>query len=400
MTTTTALKGPLAGIRILDLTNVLAGPYCCYHLALMGAEVIKVERPGTGDLARQLGADPMRNKANMGISFLAQNAQKSSVTLNLKSVKGRDILARLLARSDVLVENFRPGVMSRLGLGYDALKGTHPQLIYCAISGFGQDGPRSDDPAYDQIVQGFAGAMSVTGDADTAPYRAGYPIADTLGGMSAAFAISAALNAQPRGAFLDISMSDALLSSMGWVVSNHLIGGIVPTANGNENTTSAPSGTFATFDDKINIAANRDSQWESLAALLGLGALVSHPDYLTREDRKRNRIALRGELEIVLRTKPAAHWLKSLNKIGVPAGPVNSVGQALADPQIASRGFINDMDLDGETVPLAGSPVVSDGVRAQAHMPPPHLGADNARIYGDLGYCEEQLAELTKEGVI
>lgn len=200
MGTETRAPAPLTGVRVLDLTNVLAGPYCGYQLALMGAEVIKVERPGSGDLARQLGADPARNAANMGISFLAQNAQKRSVTLDLKHPQGKALLRRLVAGADVLVENFRPGVMDRLGLGYDVLRLDNPELVYCAISGFGQDGPRKDDPAYDQIVQGVSGVMSITGAPETAPCRVGYPVADTFGGMTAAFAIAAALNARPRGA--------------------------------------------------------------------------------------------------------------------------------------------------------------------------------------------------------
>jgi crotonobetainyl-CoA:carnitine CoA-transferase CaiB-like acyl-CoA transferase len=187
------MGGLLDGIRVLDLTNVLAGPFGAYQLALLGAEVIKVESPGAGDLARQLGADPALNKALMGASFLAQNAGKRSVTVNLKSAAGKDVFRRLVANADVVIENFRPGVMERLGLGYEALRKVRPGLIYCAISGFGQDGPLRDNPAYDQIVQGLSGVMSVTGDAASAPLRVGYPVADTIGGLTAAFAIAAAL---------------------------------------------------------------------------------------------------------------------------------------------------------------------------------------------------------------
>ena len=198
------MTSPLNGIRVIDATNVLAGPYCTYQLALMGAEVIKVERPGSGDLARQLGADAARNRANMGISFLAQNAGKKSITLNLKDPRGQVILKRLIRDADVFAENYRPGVLARLGLGYDTLRPVNPALIYCAISGFGQDGPWRDNPAYDQIVQGIAGVMSITGTLDTGPLRVGYPLGDTIGGMTAAFAITSALNAIPRGAFPQI----------------------------------------------------------------------------------------------------------------------------------------------------------------------------------------------------
>ncbi|WP_170382414.1 CaiB/BaiF CoA transferase family protein [Ruegeria atlantica] len=391
---------PLAGIRVLDLTNVLAGPYCCYQLALMGAEVIKVERPQGGDLARVLGADPGRNKAGMGISFLAQNADKKSVTLDMKSAKGKELLKRLVQTADVLVENFRPGVMNRLGLGYETLRTENANLIYCAISGFGQDGPRRKDPAYDQIVQGLSGVMSITGAPDTAPYRVGYPLADTVGGLTAAFAISAALNANPRGAFLDIAMSEAVISTMGWVVSNYLIGGVTPGAHGNENTTSAPSGTFATTDYPINIAANRDEQWQALARHLGREDLLQNPDYATREDRKRNRHSLRKDLEETLRTRSATEWVNELNALGVPTGQVLTVPEALSDDQLAGRGLIGCLSVHGEEMKLAGSPVVMDGQRRMPQYPPPDLGADNSVIWSELGLSSAEIGALKKEGVI
>ncbi len=229
------MAGLLAGLRVLDLTNVLAGPFCCYQLAQLGAEVIKVETPGTGDLARQLGADPELNRRLMGASFLAQNAGKRSITLNLKNAKAREAFTRLVKTSDVVVENFRPGVMERLELGYERLKAIKPDLIYCAISGFGQDGPLRLNPAYDQIIQGLSGVMSVTGDAQSAPLRVGYPVADTMGGITAAYAISAALFRRERsgeGEFIDVSMLESTLVAMGWVVSNWLIAGVRPRAAG------------------------------------------------------------------------------------------------------------------------------------------------------------------------
>ncbi len=391
---------PLKGVRVLDLTNVLAGPYCCYQLALMGADVIKVERPGTGDLARVLGADPERNAAGMGISFLAQNAGKRSMTLDLKSKRGKDILRQLVRTTDVLVENYRPGVMDRLELGYDALRRENANLIYCAISGFGQTGPRKNDPAYDQIVQGLSGVMSITGDPNTAPYRVGYPIADTVGGMTAAFSIAAALNETPRGAFLDNSMTDAVISTMGWVVSNYLIGGVLPAAHGNENTTSAPSGTFATKDRMINIAANRDEQWTALARHLGREDLLENTDYLTREDRKRNRLALREELESVLTKRSSNHWIKELNGLGVPSGPVLSVPEVLDDPHIRDRGLIDQYQVGDEQLNIAGSPVRISGARPAASSPPPELGADTDAILSELGLSEEDVQSLRREGVI
>ena len=259
------MGGLLECIRVLDLTNVLAGPFGAYQLALLGAEVIKVEAPGAGDLARQLGADPALNKALMGASFLAQNAGKRSVTINLKSAAGKDVFRRLVRTADVVIENFRPGVMERLGLGYDALRVLQPGLVYCAISGFGQDGPLRDNPAYDQIVQGLSGVMSVTGDAASAPLRVGYPVADTIGGLTAAFAIASALVGAPArgGRVIDVSMLEATLVTMGWQVSNWLIAGVRP-ALGNENMTAAPSGLFATGGGP-RIAANQQRRFETLA---------------------------------------------------------------------------------------------------------------------------------------
>ncbi|MGF1659003.1 MAG: CaiB/BaiF CoA transferase family protein [Rubrimonas sp.] len=394
---------PLAGVRVLDLTNVLAGPFCCCQLAHFGAEVIKVEAVGSGDLARSLGADPDLNARGMGVSFLAQNAGKKSVTLNLKDPRGKDLLKRLVAGADALVENFRPGVMDRLGLGYETLKDANPRLVYCAISGFGQQGPWRARPAYDQIVQGASGAMSITGDGASAPLRVGYPIADTVGGMTAAFAVAAALNAEPRGCMLDVSMLESVLATMGWVVSNHLIAGVEPQPNGNENPTSAPSGAFETGGGPINIAANKQEQWVALCRHLGREDLLADPDYATREDRKRNRLALRAALEETLRRRPADEWAEELNALGVPAGAVLTVPEALASPQVAGRGFLSRF----EEVPGVGRPieVATTGVRIDGESPhvaspPPMLGQHAAEVWGALGLNADEIAKLCAEGVI
>ena len=394
---------PLEGIRVLDLTNVLAGPFCCHHLAHLGAEVIKVETVDRGDLARQLGADSELNAAGMGVSFLAQNAGKKSVTVNLKELKGKELFIKLVESADVIVENFRPGVMARLGVDYETLKLINQTLIYCAISGFGQDGPWVHRPAYDQIIQGVSGVMSITGADDSAPLRVGYPVADTVGGITAAFAISAALNESPRGNFIDISMLESVLATMGWAVSNYLIAGVKPSANGNENPTSAPSGAFEAARGLINIAANKDEQWVLLTDYLGLPELRDHPDYATREDRKRNRLALKAELETVLRTRPARDWAEELNRIGVPSGAVLTVPEILDMPQVAERGFLKSY----ESVPGIGRDiqVVTTGIKMNGHAPsvatpPPILGQHNTEIWTELGLSTEEIEELKKEHVI
>lgn len=388
---------------MLDLTNVLAGPFACHQLAHLGAEVIKVEAVGRGDLARNLGADPDLSAKGMGISFLAQNAGKKSLTLNLKDPRGKAALRRLVSQADVLVENFRPGVMDRLGLGYEMLKAENPRLIYCAISGFGQDGPWADRPAYDQIVQGTSGVMSITGDNDSAPLRVGYPLADTVGGLTAAMAICAALNAEDRGCFIDISMLDSILTTMGWVVSNHLIAGVEPKPQGNENPTSAPSGTFQCADGLVNVAANKDEQWQALARHLGRHDLLENPDYATREDRKTNRLQLKAELETVLTTRPAREWARELNGIGVPAGAVMSVPEILAHEQVTGRDLIarfEDSPGVGRPIDLLRIGAMIDGQRPSVAEPPPALGADSEAILAALGYNAEEIGTMRAEGVI
>jgi len=400
------MAGLLAGTRVLDLTNVLAGPFCCYQLALLGAEVIKVEAPGSGDLARQLGADPDLNRRGMGASFLAQNAGKHSITLNLKNPKAREAFFRLAATSDVVVENFRPGVMDRLGLGYDRLKAIKPGIVYCAISGFGQDGPLRSNPAYDQIIQGLSGVMSVTGDAKSAPLRVGYPVADTMGGITAAFAIAAALYRRERsgeGEFIDVSMLEASLVAMGWVVSNWLIAGVRPEPMGNENMTASPSGTFQTGKGLLNIAANQQQQFETLCRLLERPELVHDQRFVEREHRKTHRIELKLELEQALLARPAAEWAALLNENGVPAGEVLDVPQVLAHPQIVERGLLRTF----EDVPQVDRPVsvVRSGFRLKSGdpapaSPPPALGADTRRLLVELGYSEQDIEMLEREKVI
>jgi len=395
-------KAPLKGFRILDLTNVLAGPFCCHQLAHMGAEVIKVETPGTGDLARQLGADPDRNADLMGVSFLAQNPGKRSITLNLKSASGKRILRELVRTADALVENFRPGVMARLNLGYDVLSRENPRLVYCAISGFGQDGPLAKLPAYDQIVQGMSGVMSITGDADTAPYRVGYPMADTIGGMTAAFAIAAALanGAEDRGTFIDVSMLEAVIATMGWVVSNHLIAGKAPTPNGNDNFTASPSGTFRTADGVINIAANKQEQFEALCEIVGNPDLARDPRFAARKDRLANRPALTAELEAAFATAPTHHWVERLTAMGVPSGPVWSVPEALAHPQLADRGLLQTHRVGREDLQLVGIGAKLDGMAPGVGSPPPALGAHTNEILTELGYDDAQISALKEDGAI
>ena len=393
----------LSSVRVLDLTNVLAGPFCCHQLAHMGAEIIKVEAVGRGDLARQLGADKQLSDAQMGISFLAQNAGKKSLTLDLKSDKGKEIFSQLVRTADVVVENFRPGVMARLGLAYNDLKQLRPEIIYCAISGFGQTGPLSPRPAYDQIIQGLSGVMSITGKPEDDPLRVGFPLADTIGGLTAAMAISAALNKRPRGQMVDVSMLDSVLTTMGWVVSNYLIGGVVPAQQGNENITSAPSGTFQTSDGLINIAANEERQWLALIAHLNCPHLAEDSRFVTRDNRKIHRYELIAALEPHFKEKSALEWEGELTAIGVPVGVVMTVPEILAHPHIAHRGLLAEFEnVQGlhQPISVVRTGFQSDGQPASVDTPPPIVGAHNDEILRELGYDGEEVEQLRQEGII
>ncbi|MGR6917504.1 CaiB/BaiF CoA transferase family protein [[Actinomadura] parvosata] len=377
---------PLDGVKVVDLTNVLAGPYCSYQLMLFGAEVVKVELPGTGDLARRLGPDPDLNQAGTGASFLAQNAGKKSVELDLKSRGGRAAFESMLAGADVLLENFRAGVLARLGYGWERLRELNPRLVYCAISGFGQSGPMSAAPAYDQIIQGLSGMMSVTGTPGTAPLRVGFPICDTVGGLMAALAVSAALAGRHRtgrGCFLDLSMLEASISAMGWTVSNYLVSGVEPEPMGDQNATAAPSGTFETADGPLNIAANQQAQFETLCRLVGRPDLPADPRFAGREARKTHRSALNQELNQALRAKTALEWEELLAAEGVPAARILTVPQALALDQVRHRGFLTEVPFPGageRQVTVTGNGVVVDGVPLRPRGPAPLLGEHNAEV--------------------
>ena len=394
----------LEGIRVLDLTNVLSGPFATLHLALLGADVIKIENPDGGDLARKLGNVPKYNKELLGTSFLAQNANKKSLTLNMKAAEGKEIFRKLVENADVVVENFRPGVMARLGFSYEELCKTNPKIIYCAISGFGQTGPDAFKPAYDQIIQGLSGVMAVNGDERLNPLRCGFPICDTVGGMNAAFAIMAALYYREHtgeGQFIDIALLDSIMPLMGWVAANLLIGGQQPVLLGNDNFTAAPSGMFKTQDGYINIAANQQQQWEDLVDELGIPELKTDLRFQERDTRKSNRFLLTPLLETKLTQNTTTHWVEVLNARGIPSGDVVSLETALASEQARHRQVIADVEQPGiGNIKIFNMTAKFSKTPAQIEMPPPRLSENTEVILGGLGYSVEDMKKLKEKFVI
>jgi crotonobetainyl-CoA:carnitine CoA-transferase CaiB-like acyl-CoA transferase len=389
----------LEGIRVLDLTNVLSGPFATLHLALLGAEVIKIENPEGGDLARKLGNVPKYNKQLLGTSFLAQNANKKSLTLNLKTDEGKEVFRKLAGTADVVVENFRPGVMARLGFSYEDLCRLNPRIIYCAISGFGQSGPDAFKPAYDQIIQGLSGVMAINGDERLNPLRAGFPVCDTVGGLNAAFAIMAALYYRERtgeGQFIDIALLDSIMPLMGWVAANLLIGGQQPTLLG----TAAPSGMFRTKDGHINIAANQQEQWENLVDELGLSELKTDPRFQERDTRKANRCLLTPLLEAKLTQECTSHWVEVLNTKGIPSGDVLSLAAALDSEQAQYRQVLAEV----EEPPIGNIKIFNLTAKfsktpGSIETPPPTLSQHTDEILSELGYSAED-QKLLKEKMV
>jgi crotonobetainyl-CoA:carnitine CoA-transferase CaiB-like acyl-CoA transferase len=394
----------LESIRVLDLTNVLSGPFATLHLALAGAEVIKIENPVDGDLARKLGCVPDYNRKLMGTSFLAQNANKKSLTLNLKAPEGKDIFKRLTSTSDIVVENFRPDVMARLGLSYDVLSTINPRIIYCAISGFGQTGPDALKPAYDQIIQGLSGEMAINGDERLNPLRAGFPVCDTVGGLNAAFAIMSALYHRQKtgeGQFIDVALLDSIMPLMGWVVANLMIGGQQPVLMGNDNFTAAPSGTFRTKDGYINIAANKQEQWEAVADVLGVPALKTDGRFQERDARKKNRKELTPLLEAKLSERETVYWIEALNKRDVPSGAILDLASAMSQEQITHRNTfgtahskgIGELKLFNLTAKFSKTP-------GCVETPPPTLGEHTQAILQSMGYSEGEIQKLREAKII
>ena len=400
---------PLKNIKVLDLTTMLSGPFCTLHLAHMGAEIIKIEQLKTGDSGRVLGSDTDLTGMNMGSFFLGMNAGKKSLTLNLKTDEGKDIFKQLVRQCDVVVENFRAGVMDKLGLGFDSLKAINDKIIYCAISGYGQSGDMSTRPAYDQVVQGVSGLMSTTGeppkDGDLPiPYRVGVPISDTIAGITAAFAVASAIHSpHQKGTYLDISMLESVIMSMGWVASEYTVSNKVAQQQGNHSGIAAPSGSFRTKDGMINIAATTQEQWENLATHVGHPEWIAMDKFKNTRNRINNRPELNGLIDNALSVKTTAEWIPELLHLRIPVGEILNLEQSLNLNQIKDRGFLQDFDVDGiaDPVTLAKPAVMINNTNPDFATPPEPLSKSTDTLLKEmLNFNDAKLAQLHEDNII
>jgi CoA:oxalate CoA-transferase len=394
---------PLIGLKVLDLSQAWAGPIGSMLLADFGAEIIKVEPPGVGDHVRAWAPPGCRGESP---HFLAANRNKKSVTLNLKSQEGKQIFFRLVERADVLLENFRPGVMKKFGFHYEALRPINPRLIYCSVSGFGQTGPSRDDAAYDLIIQGMGGAMSVTGEEGGRPLKPGLAQADIMGALAATIAILAALLGRAKtgeGGYIDLAMLDVQLLAMGHQIVNYYLSGNISRPLGNSHPILTPYETFPTKTFPINITAVTPGHWADLCHLLGLSELIDDPRFKEMEVRITHRKDLISLLEKALSDKPAEEWLVLLKKKGIPSGPINDVSRVVKDPQVLHRDMIIEVENQkAGRVKIPGIPIrVFEMTGKDPVTPPPLLGEHNEEIYcGRLAYSKEELNQLRTKGVI
>ncbi len=380
-----AVKGPLTGITVVDLSRILAGPYCTFLMAELGARIIKVEMPPKGDDAREYG--PFRGGKSTYFSSI--NRGKQSIMLDLKLPPDKRILDALLAKADVLVENFRPGTMERLGYGWSEIHQRYPKLIYAAASGFGHSGPWSKRPAYDMVVQGLGGMMSITGNPGQPPVRVGMSIGDIGAGLYTAVAANAALVQRERtgeGVKVDVSMFDCQLALLENAIMRYTVTGEIPGPLGARHPTITPFEAFATADGYVIIAAGNDLTFGRLAAALGKSAMAENPDYVSNERRLANQPTLKAEIEALLKDKPTAHWLTVFETVGIPAGPINDVKQALVHPQVEPRNMLVTVDDPRSgTLKLVGNPMkISGAADPPTREPAPELDADRAAILKEL----------------
>ncbi|MGF7175619.1 CaiB/BaiF CoA transferase family protein [Azospirillum doebereinerae] len=397
-TETQRRDGPLAGVRVVDLTHMLAGPYSTWLLGALGADVIKIERPGKGDFTRVIA--PFSDDES--IYFMSVNRNKRSLTLNLKEEKGREILKRIVASSDVLVENNRAGAMDRLGLGYADLKAVNEKLIYASISGFGQDGPYRHRPCFDVVAQAMSGMMSITGEPGGQPNRVGASIGDIGSSLFAAIGVLSALqkrNSTGEGSFIDVAMLDCQLALMENAIARYLNAGDVPRALGSRHPLIAPFQSFPTADKPIAVCVDTNEQWERMCGAMGLEHLLTDPRFLTGSQRNANHAELEPLLIPVFATRPRDEWLDLFDEADVPSSPINSVPDALLDPQVVHRNMVVEVPA-GSGKRFAAVPIHMQGAPLAAEAPAPKLGEHTADILAELGFSPADVEALRRDAVV
>jgi crotonobetainyl-CoA:carnitine CoA-transferase CaiB-like acyl-CoA transferase len=390
---------PLQGITVVDLTRVLSGPYCTMMLADMGARVIKIEQPGKGDDTRGWGPPFLAGESSY---FLSINRNKESVTLDFKSADGRALLERLIARADVLVENFRPGTLEKNGLDYAAVAARHPRLVYCSISGFGHTGPRRREAGYDAVMQAEGGLMSITGSPDGLPYRLGVAIADIVSGMFASQAITAALFARERtgsGQHADIAMLDSVVALLSYQAGIYFANGAAPPRLGNRHPTIVPYETFRASDGDFVVAVGNDDQWRRFCGVTGF---VQEDRYATNRQRVEHYDTLKPALDAALAANTRGHWIERLKAAGVPCGSVRDLHEVFSDPQTRARDMLVEIEhAVAGILKVTGTPMKFSATPGSVRTPPPLLGEHTDRVLGaDLGLDAAQIDDLRHRGVI
>ena len=405
------MPGPLEGIRIFDLTRVLAGPSCTQILGDLGADVIKIERPGQGDDTRKFGPpfvkDPSGKDTTESGYYLGANRNKRSITLSLDEPEGQALARKMIAECHVLVENFKVGNLAKYGLGYDDLKDEFPGLVYCSITGFGQTGPKAEQPGYDFMAQGMGGVMSVTGPMGGEPHRVGVPIADLTAGLWAALSINAALRHREvtgKGQYIDISLLDTQVATLSIQGMNYLTSGEVPGLLGNAHPNIVPYAVFPTADGNIIIAVGNDEQFRRFCDFAGIADIAKDERYAKNEARVRNRTEVAKIVADVMSKKPTAYWIEGLEKNKISCGPINTIDQVFADDQVVAREMAIEMPhpaAGGKPVKLIGSPIKMSGTPVTYRASPPMMGQHTDEVLKELlGLDPKAVAELRAKGAI